>query len=512
MIDPSRAASATYCALRAQARVGLLLAAASLSACQQEPSDPSRSRPAAGSTQPAAANTAGRPNIVVLMTDDQDQLSLRFMLQTLDLIGSAGVTFQNSVATFALCCPSRATFLTGQYSHNHGVRGNGPPLGGGHAALDHTNTLPLWLQDAGYVTAHIGKYLNGYGQEDPLELVPGWTEWYISTDNTDSRYFTYKLNENGTVVSYGATTAEYKTDVFTDKAVDFIHRRAPGDAPFFLFVSYFPPHSGGPRSPGDPTLVATPNVAPRHRGRFANEVLPAFPSFNEADVRDKPAHIRSRPLLTSTKVAELHVAHRKRLESLLAVDEGVARIIDALQTEGVLDNTLVIFTSDNGWFQGQHRILAHKRFPYEASVKVPLLIRGPGVVRGAVISAPVANIDLAPTIVGMAGATARRIMDGRSLSPFLTGARTGWSTGLGPRHVLVDGGPNDRLAKMFWSIKRGVYVYTEYDNGDRELYNLRNDPDQLTSRHNAPALAPVRSALATRLAAMKTCVGPIACW
>jgi len=485
-------------------RYSSLLALTVIWACQNEPTVPVKVEALEGSA-------AGRPNIVVIMTDDQTVENTRVMTHTLELIGAQGVTFDNSIVTQAVCCPSRATFLTGQYPHNHGVRENSGPVGG-YKALDHSNTLAVWLQSAGYVTGLIGKYLNGYGNVDMVQVIPGWTEWYASIGHSTESYYNYYVNENGTVVHYSATPDEYKTDVHTRKAVDFINRRAPDAAPFFLFVSYFAPHWGSPVEPGDPPDVGTVAVAERHKGRMAGEVLPKPPSFNEADVSDKPASIRSRTLISSGRIAQIEVAYRQRLESLLAVDEGVAEILQALEASGELDNTLIIFTSDNGWYQGEHRIDFGKSLPYEQAVKVPLIIRGPGILKGIHNTAPVGNLDLAPTIVEASGAAPGRIMDGRSLYPFLSGGRTAWLSGNGPRHLLVEDSPLGPASTVFWSIRRAQYVYTEYANGDREFYNRNTDPDMLTSRHNDPATAKVRGALAKRLAAMKTCHGPVACW
>ncbi|HET9514725.1 MAG TPA: sulfatase [Gemmatimonadales bacterium] len=491
-------------------RGATLVAVASLAACSTDstPTDPSgpaaRDGPTSGQPFPSAA---ARPNVVVIMSDDQSVRDMQVMSQTRKLVGAAGVTFRNSTVTYSLCCPSRATLLTGQYPHNHGVRSNQPP-DGGVTALDQTNTLPLWLQEAGYVTGHIGKYLNGYGQVDPLEVPPGYTEWYGSIDPLAYEYYGYVLNENGILVTYGSTPDQYQADVYTAKAVDFIGRRGPaaatGGEPFFLFVTYLAPHR---LNTGDPAFrKAVP--APRHQGRFAGELLPQSPAFNEADMSDKPASMRRRPLMTAAQVTELGAAHRALLESLLAVDEGVAAIVNALQGAGVLQNTLVVYTSDNGWFQGEHRIVFGKVLPYEPAVKVPLLIRGPGVTPRRNVGAPVANIDLAPTIVAAAGASARRTMDGRSLWPLLQGQAT-WAT---PRHVLVEDSPLGGAASVFWSIRKAKFVYTEYANGDREFYDLAKDSAQVASRHADPAYAAIRLRLAKRLAAMKTCRGPTACW
>lgn len=495
---------------RRPTRVGLLLAlVAGPTACVQE----QVSGPSPETVEQAVSSAEGRPNVVVVMTDDQDLESIRVMPQTLSRLGSAGVTFDNSVVTYSLCCPSRATFLTGQYSHNHGVRSNNPP-DGGYAKLDHTNTLPLWLEEAGYATVHIGKYLNGYGEVDTLEIPPGWTEWYGAIGKSAYNFFGFLVNENGTKVQYANTPDKYQTDVYTDLAVDFIGRRAPDPVtgvtqPFFLYLNYLAPHWGKPTEPGDPA-IDTPAPAPRHKGWFAGAVMPASPAFNEANMTDKPASMRNRKLLTPTQVSGIREAYRQRLESLLAVDEGVARIIEALEAEGVLQNTLVIFTSDNGWFQGEHRIGFGKTLPYEPAVKVPLLIYGPGITPGRRISAMVANIDLAPTIVEAAGATAALTMDGRSLWPFLSGGQTAWP--ITPRHVLVEDSPSGSAASVFWSIKRGRWVYTEYANGDRELYDLVSDSAQVASRHLDSRYTSVRRQLAEKLAAMKTCIGPTACW
>ena len=469
-------------------------------------------RPDSGSgTVPASA--IGRPNVVVIMSDDQTVEEMRVMPQTRNLIGSAGVTFRNSMVTYSLCCPSRATFLTGQYPHNHGVRSNGG-TDGGYKKLDHTNTLPVWLQQAGYVTGHIGKYLNGYGEIDSTAIPPGYTEWYGALGKSAYLYYNYKVNQNGTVVTHGSSADQYQSDFYTRKAVDFITRRgrtaAAGGKPFFLFVTYLAPHWANAAEGNEGTTIQTAVPAPRHKGRFAAEVQPKSPAFNEADMTDKPASMRSRPLLTSTQKSDLQKAYRSRLESLLAVDEGVGSIIKALQNVGVLQNTLVIYTSDNGWFQGEHRIEFGKILPYEPAVRVPLLVRGPGITAGRQNSAFVANVDLAPTIVATAGATARRLMDGRSLWPLLQG-QPSWGTSSG-RYVMLEDSPLGSAATVFWSIRQGRYVYTEYNNGDRELYDLGIDSAEVASRHADPAYATIRTRLAEHLAAMRTCAGPTSCW
>ena len=276
-----------------------------------------------GSAQAAPAAVA-RPNILVLETDDQTLAEMEVLPSVKRLIGDQGVTFDNNFDSFSLCCPSRATFLTGQYSHNNNVRGNAPP-NGGYQALDKSNTLAVWLQRGGYYTVHLGKFLNGYGRTNPTEIPPGWSEWRGAVDPTTYRYYNYTLNENGTLTTYCAVPEPscYQTDVERDKANEIIRRRAPG-GPFFLWVAFLANHSGAPREPGDPVNPnqATPVPAPRHKDAFANVPMPRPPNFNEADVSDKPQVIRRRPLMNARRIAAVQEMWRQRRETLLSVDEG----------------------------------------------------------------------------------------------------------------------------------------------------------------------------------------------
>ena len=449
---------------------------------------------AIGGPLPAQAQPA-RPNVVVIMTDDQTAESARVMSNVERLLVDRGVKFTRSFTVYPQCCPSRASFLTGQYAHNHGVLGNSPPAGG-YAKLDHSNTLPVWLRDAGYYTAHIGKYLNGYGARDPLEIPPGWSEWRGSVDPSTYRYTGYQLNENRTLTTY----AGYQTDVYAGKAVDVIERRAPRAQPFFLSVAFLAPHSGAPADPDDPGAgVGSPSPAPRHRNAFASEPLPTPPSFNEADVSDKPPHIRDRFLLPSERIVAIRENYQQELESLLAVDQAVGRIVGALRESGELGNTYVIFTSDNGFFHGEHRIAQGKNLPYEPAVRVPLVIRGPRVPAGRRRTQVVANIDLAPSIVDAANARAGRTLDGRSLLPYLADP-----TRTPARDLLVERGPGE---DPYAAIRTGRYLYVEYESGARELYDLQRDPYELESRHGDPAYASVRRDLAERLAHLRSCRG-----
>ncbi len=385
---------------------------------------------AAGCGQGTQAQQGARPNIVVIMTDDQTLESMRVMDGTRAALGAAGTTFQQAIVSSALCCPSRATLFTGQYPHNHGVLGNRPPEGG-YGRLDTSEWLPLWLQRAGYHTLHIGKFLNRYGQDNPpSEVPPGWDEWYASVDRSTYQFYGYQLNENGVVSPYG----RYSTDEYTDRAVDAVARLAPSARPFFLSLAYLAPHAGGPRDPDDPAGLGSPSPAERHRDRFAFEPLPRSPAFSEADVSDKPGFIRRRSRLSAARTAAIEENYRQELESLLAVDEGVVALVEALRVSGELDNTLIVFTSDNGFFHGEHRVPYGKVMVYEPSIRVPLIMRGPGVPAGERRRQLVSNADLAPTLLEAAGAAPALPQDGRSLFGLLRDRDLRWG-----RELLIEG-------------------------------------------------------------------------
>ena len=446
-----------------------------------------------------AAAPPVRPNVVVLMTDDQALESMRVMPNVESLLARRGTSFTNSFVSFPLCCPSRATFLTGQYAHNHGVLSNSPPSGG-YERLDSSNTLPVWLQRSGYLTAHVGKYLNGYGTRSQTEVPPGWTEFHAPPAPDESRYYDYSLNQNGRLERYGGDPASYQTDVLAQRSVELLRSWAPGDVPFFLSVGFLAPHSGAAPSPTGQTRVATP--APRHAGRFAAEPLPRPPSFNEADMSDKPVFVRNLPLLDAAGIAAATERYRLRLESLLAVDEAVALIVGELARLGELENTLIVFTSDNGFFHGEHRIPDGKIAFYSPSIRVPLILRGPGVPSGIRLRQPVSNIDLAPTIVAAARARAERTMDGRSLWPILGDRGLFWG-----RTLLLETAAAGGSALAARAVQTPRWVYSEYVNREAELYDLSNDPHEMRSIHADPSKAAVRADLARRLAALRSCNG-----
>ena len=450
---------------------------------------------------PAQANgQLARPNVLLIMSDDQTVESMKAMPKTRQLLGANGTTFANSFVGYSLCCPSRATMLSGQYNHNNGVLSNSPP-DGGYEKLDHANTLPVWLQGAGYHTTHVGKYLNGYGSRVPQTTVPpGWSDWQGLVDPTTYRMYDYTINDNGTLRTYGSSPAEYQTDVLAARAEHTILTRAPQAQPFFLSVAPLAPHGEG-KSPTYPD-GGPPRPAPRHADAFKDAPLPRPPSFNEADVSDKPTFIRNRPRFTQQRIDQITTAYRMRLGSLLAIDDLVERLVTALSETGELDNTLILFTADNGFFHGEHRIPNGKVQVYEPSIRVPLLVRGPGFAAGATANAPALNVDLAATIAGAAGATPGRVLDGLPLSTVAAGATTAIA-----RPVLNETGAEGTTRRYHTAIRTDRHIYVEHSNGEQELYDLATDPHQLTNVAGNPAFAPLQAELAARLAVLRKCSG-----
>jgi N-acetylglucosamine-6-sulfatase len=459
-----------------------------------------------------------RPNIVVVMTDDQTVADLEAMPRVQQLLGAAGVSFDRSYVSYPLCCPSRATYLSGQYAHNHHVLGLHPPTGG-YGRFDARESLPVWLQRAGYQTVHMGKYLNGYGGETPADPPPGWSEWYGAMDPTTYRMWGYTLNENGENRTYGSQFDEdpglYQTDVLARRAVDVIERRAAARAPLFLSVSFLAPHHEG-----DSIRTSTGHLlrpAPRHKGLLANQPLPVSRGFNEEDVSDKPSFIRRRPPLDVARIDRIVRHYHDRQESLLAVDEAVAEIVAALARAGALDDTYIVFTSDNGYLQGEHRVPSGKMLPHDPSSRVPLIVRGPGLPAGAHSRALVGNVDLAPTILELAQTEPGRVVDGQSLlhlarEPSRQSGRpllheTGGRRLAFGREQDAAGPPAVEPVPNYRAVRTSRWLYVEYETGERELYDMRADPEQLHSLHADPRHQEVLGSLQRVLLRLANCAG-----
>jgi arylsulfatase A-like enzyme len=446
-----------------------------------------------GSSGPPAlaqeeAQAPARPNIVFVLTDDLDIASVQKMPQISSLLADKGTSFENTFISQSLCCPSRTTILTGLYAHNSGVKGNKPPDGGFQKFRDQgleEDTIAASLQESGYQTAFFGKYLNGYRGDEEASYVPsGWDEWYGKLD--EQELYDYRINENGRVISYGDNNEDFYTDVLAGQAKDFIQRSSSDPKPFFMYVAPTSPH--GPATPAE-----------RHKGAFANEEAPRPPSFDEEDVSDKPSWIRDTDRFSDEEVSGIDNRYRKRLESMLAVDDMVASLVRELEAAGKLDDTYIFFTSDNGFFQGEHRIKQGKDRPYEESARVPLFVRGPGVPAGSKVEKLALNTDFAPTFAELAGTEFPA--DGRSLAPLLGGeVPPSWRSS-----ILLEGFFGQTF-RAYRAVRTETDKYVEYENGERELYDLSSDPYELQSIHDTAAPTLVED-LKSRLENLKTCAG-----
>jgi N-acetylglucosamine-6-sulfatase len=430
-----------------------------------------------------------RPNVILIDTDDQNVTDMSVMRHTLNLLAARGTSFRNSYVSYPLCCPSRATHLTGQYAHNHGVVTDQQ-----YSGLDGTNTLAVWLKRAKYRTAMVGKYLNGYGVTNPREIPPGWQQWFGLTGGTEQKRYGYKLNENGKIRNYGRKPANYIDTVLGAKLNGLLKGWAPSPKPFFIYYNPTNPHG----EKGTPVWsTRDPEPAPRYLGAFGNIQAPRYPNFDEANVSDKPEQIRDIPRLSDAELADIDRRYRGRLESLLSVDDQVKKIVKLVRKYGDKRKTFIIFTSDNGLQLGAHRIM-FKNFLYEEGERVPLIIRGPGIPQNTIRDQLVANIDLAPTIVAIAKARPGRVMDGINLLPLIQDPNVSNN-----RTILFES-----VDLGIYGLRRGPWSYNSYANGDEELYNLDSDPYQLTSMHDDPGLASLKATLAAELARLKTCSGP----
>jgi N-acetylglucosamine-6-sulfatase len=472
-----------------------------------------------------------KPNVVLIQTDDQtlQQLYARdasgrpIMPNVLRQIAGAGVTFDRYYVTYPICCPSRASLLTGLYVHNHRVLINRPPYG--YPAFRRSPAfrynLATWLREAGYDTIHVGKFMNFYGDADPTEVPPGWSDWEtVISEEGARRYYGASYDINGALVgplgdwsglipdpagcliavplSKGA--CNYSTDVDTALAVNAVVDRSAHDRPFYLQVDYTAPHM-------DLIEPLGPAVAPRDEGS-AHGVRYRPPAYDEADIADKPRFLRGYRPLKDAQRADIDQRYRRELESLKAVDDGVGRITEALAASGELQNTYIFFVSDNGQFHGEHRIAQGKYLPYEPASHMPLLVRGPGIAAGSRSSALVANIDIAPTIAAIAGVQPRA--DGRSMLRF------GRNTNLrSSRPILLEGYsmpstgafPHNNTAAVldYFGVISGRFKFVHYAYGDSELYDLGADPHELHSLATNPAYTKILRRAQVLTNRLKTC-------
>ncbi len=427
------------------------------------------------STEAGQTEAAPRPNIIFVLTDDQSTNTLPYMPYVGDEFQGKATTFPNATYNFPLCCPSRVSILRGQYTHNHGVWSNSTPDGGYDLAKDlgiQDEQIARWLDSVGYQTGMFGKYINGYSPgEDPKPL--GWDRFVLNG---------YKYD--GSKVAPNV----HKDEVVKDNALRWLNKYLPEEDPLFMWVGFKAPHA-----PFD--------YDPMYSDHFTDVGLPDPPSFNEEDISDKPQYVSVQPQLTDEDVVQLTNDHRDRLRGLLTPDNAVRKIVSTLKDAGELDNTYIVFWSDNGFMTGEHRLRA-KRHAYVESLSFPMIVRGPNVRSGASDPRIVMNQDLAPTFADLANAPMPAFADGRSMVPVFDGGGSWRDVGL----IESLGTTDPSKPSTYQGLRDENYVYVQYETGEHEYYDLRADPYQLENAY-ASLDEPRKVALREKTRALAECAG-----
>jgi N-acetylglucosamine-6-sulfatase len=467
-----------------------------------------------GPAQPSASsppNASGKPNIVFVLTDDLSMNLVRYMPSVLGL-QQTGMTFDNYFVSDSLCCPSRTSIFTGNFPHDTGVlanQGKNGGFGAFHARGEENETFANALQSAGYRTAMMGKFLNGY--LDPREgsdgvsdnyVPPGWNEWDVAGWGYPE--YDYAMNVNGTVEHYGDQPADYLTDVIANKGVDFINQSAGSGQPFFLELASFAPH--WPYTP-----------APRYADAFPGLTAPEDPSFDTLPT-NPPQWLANRPPLTADQIAKINEGFRMRVQAVQAINDMIYKVQQALAVNHLTNNTYIVFSSDNGLHMGEYRLMPGKMTAFDTDIHVPLVVSGPGVPAGVHTDAMAENIDLAKTFTAIGGTTLPS--DGHSLLPVLNGATpTDWRNAILVEHHGPNLSPLDPDFQFtaagnpvtYEAMRTTRYLYVEYTDGEREFYDLAADPYEL---HNIvdTLSADQLARLHTELLTIENCHTGATCW
>lgn len=497
-----------------------VLALLALTACG---STSAHTPPPTSGAHATARTPSSPPNFVFLLTDDLDAREISVMPRLKSLLIDQGTSLTDYNVSVSWCCPSRATTLRGQYAHNTRIWSNSAPNGGFgrfHEQNLEDSTIATWLKGAGYRTGLFGKYLNGYPEQAPVKetyVPPGWTTWDVPAAGSPYHQYNYTLNDNGRLEHHGSKPRDYLTDVLNLKVRGFV--KAPSPKPFFAYIGVYNPHA-----------PATP--APRHAKLFKDAKAPRTPSYDQKDLTGEPTEVRRLPPVTKGEEKSWDALYRNRLRSLQSVDDMIGDLVTALRRSGRLDDTYFIFTSDNGFHIGQHRMPPGKNTAYDEDTRVPFVVRGPGVPAGRSVGRPAGNVDVAPTLADLAGVKSPGFVDGRSLAPLLRpGAPKTWRQAyllehghgpgtrpplkppangvLEPPELLTPSTREKFYLAPYEGVRTERYVYVEYSTGERELYDLANDPDEL---HNlvldkSPPVRSLIAAFAARLRKMRSCKG-----
>ena len=491
--------------------------------------------PAAAAT--TTSTTTAQPNIIEIMVDDMRADDLTWMPYLRALMHTQGLEFRNSFSSFPLCCPARASFFSGLFPHNHHVLHYNPPHGG-YGAFDDRYTVATSLHSVGYQTGMVGKYLNRFGEDDSLvgsreaghpvpsyDYVPhGWDDFralieYRMTGPTNGQYFDTVYDLNGTPSA--DFKGQYDTITMTDMAVDMTRRFHTSARPFFVSLNYKAPHWSKADEPDDPVHVRlldgtyqrflTTERPDWVKGHFDavithGEGMPRDGSQPEPDISDKPTYFRLQPRFSSQEMRAETEVTRQRAESLFVVDLQVQRLVRELQAEGEWANTVLIFTSDNGYMLGEHRVREEKIRAHEPSLRVPLLITGPGMRQGERRYDPISTVDVTRTIIALAGATAPHAPDGFSLLTTMHHGDQGWVHPVVTEGYKTARGSFDTGLSSI-GVRTPRYSLINYAQGVDELYDLWTDPLENQNRIADPTYATIVRQLKALAWKLHDCAG-----
>ncbi|GGU08371.1 sulfatase [Nocardioides albus] len=459
---------------------------------------------AAATRTPGLERPVEKPNLLMVTVDDLSSLDMDHLPQVRKLVERAGVSFAEGIAPTPICVPARASLLTGQYAHNHGARTIEGPYGG-YQAFDDSSTVATSLKDAGYSTILAGKYLNGYGEGATRgEVPPGWDQWRATVDPSTYNFRSPKFNVNGEIIK----SKGYSSTVITEQAKAGIAAERRSGKPWFAWVNYVAPHHGGPSGPDDPkkiypgTDAAVSVTVPdaQDRGHHDGVQIPARPNLFPEDTSGYAKGSPARGQFDPRQKNALRIAYQRRLEANRSLDRNIASLLVGLKKRGELKRTLVVFTSDNGFSNGYHN-LNGKLWHYDESLRIPVLMSGPGVPRGRTVRTPVTNPDLAVTLLAAAGARPPRTPDGIDIMPWLRAPEQVRAIPVGGWRV-VDG------SRRLWSgIRVGSWTYARLHTGQVEVYDRSSDPYEQHNLAADPASAETVKALAALADRYETCAG-----
>jgi N-acetylglucosamine-6-sulfatase len=434
-----------------------------------------------------------KPNVILIISDDQPTHTMDYMpIVQKELVGK-GINFANAYVTTPLCCPSRSSILTGLYAQHTGVLTNRPPTGGAPAFKKNDATVGVWFHQAGYRTFLLGKYFNNIDLLPVDFIPPGWDDYQIFW-NRDKSYanpsffYGYNFNDNGKIISYGDKPENFSTDVLTQKTLDFINNA--GDQPFFIWLGYHAPHYPY-------------GAAVRHEKMFTTNAdwKPFWPpNFLEEDRSDKPDWLRKWKAIPADYAFD---SDQAILRSMMAVDDGVGKILDLLEKRQIRDNTIIIYLSDNGMAVGEHHLIG-KDCPYEECIKVPFVVDYPRLIKSPRIENKfVLNIDIAPTVAELANLKIPVQVDGVSMVPLLKDTAASGRDYFFFEHYrdteADDPSGLGTIIPSFWGIRTSHWKYVEYEDGEKELYDLVNDPYEMQNIITVPGNESITAALAEQL-------------